>query len=36
MDQEDDDDNKDSVNEIPFPSQGTLVASHGCELTGGL
>ena len=32
--QEDDDDNEDSLNEIPFPSQGTLMTSHECKLTG--
>ena len=28
------DDNKDSLNEIPFPSQDTLVTSHECKLVG--
>ena len=28
------DDNKDSLNAIPFPSQGTLMTSHECKLTG--
>ena len=31
---QEDDDYKDSPNEIPFPSQGTQLTSHECKLTG--
>ena len=31
---QEDDDYKDGLNEIPFPSQSTQMTSHECKLTG--
>ena len=31
---QEDDEYKDSLNEIPFPSQSTQMTSHECKLTG--